>query len=455
MSYRTQDQVAQEFIAEGRRRNITERGIVICIATGLVESNLTVYANAKVPDSLALPHDAVGSDSYSVGPLQQQVVWGNGGWWWGDAATCMDPTKSAGLFYDRLVKFNYAAATTDAAAGAIAQDIQDSQFPDRYAARMAEAQGYYSRLSGNAPVPQPTEPAWFTEHNIIDGSGSQDRNGRKPRLFILHTEEGNMTGQALDDWMDNNSVSYHYIVGNDGVAWDLVDTDLASWSVLDANNYTINLVFAPSFAAWTRNEWLNNMGTGIQIAAYLCAQDCHKYGIPPVVRVGNSASGYPSLATNDGVTDHYGITVGLGIGTHTDVGKFFPWDQFQTYLTQFFNNGIEEDDMFTDDDRALLKRVHFELTNPWNSASMYAAKDETPNPGNTLVGVGLSIDSMTHAKVVEDQALKGDADSIMRILRTAAGEGLYGDDPRVVKRATAAAEEIPKDILQAYEDAQK
>jgi hypothetical protein len=156
MPYRTKDQVASEFIAEGKRRGIMERGIVICIATGLVESNLTVYANSKVPESMSLPHDAVGSDGYSVGPLQQQVRKGaNGQWWWGPADVCMDPTKSAGLFYDRLVKRDYNHGDP----GAHAQAIQQSAFPDRYAQRMAEAQKYYDRLAG-----QPTQ-----ETNVVSG----------------------------------------------------------------------------------------------------------------------------------------------------------------------------------------------------------------------------------------------------------------------------------------------
>ncbi|WP_109748887.1 N-acetylmuramoyl-L-alanine amidase [Mycolicibacterium conceptionense] len=160
--YRTKDQVAQEFIAEGRRRGIAPRGIVICIATGLVESNLTVYANAKVPGSLALPHDAVGSDGMSVGPLQQQVIMGNG-WWWGPVDVCQDPTKSAGLFYDRLAKLPY-QNTTDAAAGAIAQQIQKSAFPDRYAQRMSEAQGYYDRLSTpGGTVGVSGDPVWLED----------------------------------------------------------------------------------------------------------------------------------------------------------------------------------------------------------------------------------------------------------------------------------------------------
>lgn len=328
--YRTKDQVASEFIAEGKRRGITERGIVICIATGLVESNLTVYANSKVPESLSLPHDAVGSDGKSVGPLQQQVVWGNGGWWWGDAATCMDPTRSAGLFYDRLVKKPYQSATSDVAAGAIAQSIQGSAFPDRYATRMAEAQKYYNRLSQGAAVPDSNRPD-FNEFPLWSPS-SQSRSGTKVDLFLLHTQEGGGGNSAAEDlakYLGNpaNQVSYHYTISqaSDGgvTVVDVVDTDKASWSVLSANNRSINLCFAGSRASWTRDQWMKQ-SKAIDVAAYLAVQDCKKYGIPfKVIGTGGTYS-----ADRAGVADHQYVTKVLGDGTHTDVGSGFPVDYF-------------------------------------------------------------------------------------------------------------------------------
>ncbi|WP_163746818.1 hypothetical protein [Mycolicibacterium helvum] len=145
------DQVALAFIAEDRRRNITPRGIVIALSVGLVESNLKIYANPKVPASMQIPHNAVGYDSYSVGPCQQQVVMGANGWWWGDAATCMNPTSSSGLFYDRLVRFDYnsTAHTPGWCAAEIPQPAK--QYRGRYDDRMAEAQQLYNRLANQAP----------------------------------------------------------------------------------------------------------------------------------------------------------------------------------------------------------------------------------------------------------------------------------------------------------------
>lgn len=144
------DRHALDILAEGRRRGITARGQTIALATALVESNITIYANAKVPASMALPHEAVGYDGFSVGIFQQQVVWGANGWWWGDAATCMDPTLSAGLFYERLARLNYQDITRSP--GSFAQAVQSSAYPDRYDQRWGDAEDLYRRLATITPA---------------------------------------------------------------------------------------------------------------------------------------------------------------------------------------------------------------------------------------------------------------------------------------------------------------
>lgn len=139
------DRHALDVIREGQRRVITPRGIQIALATCYVESNFIIYANAKVPDSMTNPlREAVGADGFSVGIFQQQVVHDVGGWWWGDAATCMNPTLSAGLFYDRLARLDYNGPNSP---GSYAQAVQSSAFPDRYDTRYADAVQLYNRLS--------------------------------------------------------------------------------------------------------------------------------------------------------------------------------------------------------------------------------------------------------------------------------------------------------------------
>lgn len=143
------DQYAVTIINKGRSMGVSERGIKIALATAIVESGIKVYANSKVPSSMRLPHDDVGTDGYSVGIFQQQVVRGESGWWWGDSATCMDPESSAGLFYGRLKRFDYNGPNSP---GSYAQAVQQSDYPDRYDEHWDEAEQLYNRLANLYPT---------------------------------------------------------------------------------------------------------------------------------------------------------------------------------------------------------------------------------------------------------------------------------------------------------------
>ena len=127
----TGNKYADAIIQEGRRRGITDRGIQIALATAMVESGMKMYANPADPQSMQMPHDAVGYDHDSVGLFQQRA---NGAW--GSTADRMDPARSAGMFYEQLAKQDY--NTGDA--GAHAQRVQRSAFPDRYGQKMGDAQ---------------------------------------------------------------------------------------------------------------------------------------------------------------------------------------------------------------------------------------------------------------------------------------------------------------------------
>jgi len=181
-------------------------------------------------------------------------------------------------------------------------------------------------------MPAVTKPQ-YAETNLINGwPNCQSRNGTKPRYAVLHTTEG-AGGMDLVNYMRGAEVSYHYVVGNDGQVYDLVDTDDASWSCLSANGYTINYVFGPSFAAWTSDQWLSNMGRGIQIMAWLIASDLVKYDLPCRVSLGPN---YTPIDT--GVVDHRYFTKVVQDGnTHGDVGDGFPASTFTSYLTTFYN----------------------------------------------------------------------------------------------------------------------
>jgi len=212
-----QDQYALAVLGEGRRRLITDRGIQIAFATVFVESNWLNYANARVPESMVLPHDAVGADAYSVGLFQQQVRDTGNGWWWGDARTCMDPTLSAGLFFGRLVKLDYNNLARSP--GSYAQAVQQSAFPDRYDQRWNDAVALYNRLAGTptpvpVPVPVPPPPVEGFLMALTDQQ-QQDlfhaiMNPRQSRSPLRHLDEGNV-GDTPDQVWDIDS-SVHILV---------------------------------------------------------------------------------------------------------------------------------------------------------------------------------------------------------------------------------------------------
>ena len=99
----------------------------IAVETALTESGLRMYANENNPESLRLPHDAVGSDHGSVGLFQQQVGGAhNSTANWGTTSELMDPEVSTKKFLDVLLRLDWIPMTNWAAA----QAVQHSAFAD-------------------------------------------------------------------------------------------------------------------------------------------------------------------------------------------------------------------------------------------------------------------------------------------------------------------------------------
>lgn len=186
----------------------------------------------------------------------------------------------------------------------------------------------HTRQEGNIMAGKPA----FNEFALWSSNNSP--RTQKPSMLLLHTQEsggGDAAAETLARWFqDANNVSYHYTISqaadNGVTVVDCVDTDLASWSVLDYNNRSINLCFAGSSASWSRAQWLTQ-GRAIDVAAYLAVQDAAKYGFKPVV-VPPPYNGAP------GISDHAYVTH-MGVGTHTDVGSGFPWDVFAAAVAKY------------------------------------------------------------------------------------------------------------------------
>ena len=337
----SKDDYARAIIGEGKRRGVSPKGCVIAVAVALVETNLIMYANRNDPESLKYAYEKLSTDKNSSGLFQQRPEW------WGTAADRMDPARSAGMFFEQLVKLDYNSPAHSP--GWYAQQVQKSAYPSRYDERMGEAQQIYDGLNGSVETVA-DKPA-CTELDYMGGGGRSNRS-RPPVNFLLHTEEGNSSAVDLAVYCNgSHDVSYHYTV-RDGILCDVVDTDYASWSVLDANAYTLNICFAGSRSAWSRAEWLKRE-RDIEIAAYIAVQDCRKYNIPLTVIK-------PPYVKGPGISDHRYVTDALGIGNHTDVGPNFPWDVFENYVIKWANGGkVVNPKMDTDKRLARIERLLF------------------------------------------------------------------------------------------------
>ncbi|OMB83251.1 hypothetical protein A5746_30295, partial [Mycolicibacterium conceptionense] len=341
---RTREQIAREVHAVALARGLDELATVIALMTISTEVGTGTGdnrkwwcpANDRVPATKNYPNDSKSDDNRSSGYFQQQPG-PNGEPWWGTPEDMMTLPRAANMFLERLADDYGRAANNPALAGQFAQRVQQSAFPDRYAEKWDEAWAVLRRALGDQPptttpeVPVADNRPDFNEY-WVQSPSSQPRNGTKIDLWLLHTQEGGGGNDAADDlahYLANpaNKVSYHYTASqaSDGgvTVCDVVDTDLASWSVLSANNRSINFCFAGSRASWSRADWMKQ-SKAIDVAAYLAVQDCKKYGIPIVV----IGTGGKYSVARAGIADHRYVTDILKDGTHTDVGAGFPVDYF-------------------------------------------------------------------------------------------------------------------------------
>jgi hypothetical protein len=130
---------AATIIAAARLRGLSQRAMVVALATAMQESDLRNVASTAVPESLNYPHQGVEVDHDSVGLFQQRPSQG-----WGTVAELMDPAHSAGLFFDRLVRVPDWESMSVAGA---AQAVQRSAFPDAYQQHQSVAERVVAALA--------------------------------------------------------------------------------------------------------------------------------------------------------------------------------------------------------------------------------------------------------------------------------------------------------------------
>lgn len=137
----TRAEYVSAVVDAGRQAGASDDGIIVALMVVLQESRLNMYANTGNPESLTLPHDAVGHDHDSVGLFQQRDSWGS-------TSDRMDAATSAKLFYDRLIP--WMEAHPGASLGAAAQGVQVSAFPDAYTQWEDAARQLVSGVSGES-----------------------------------------------------------------------------------------------------------------------------------------------------------------------------------------------------------------------------------------------------------------------------------------------------------------
>jgi hypothetical protein len=156
---------------------------------------------------------------------------------------------------------------------------------------------------------------------MISSPNYSSRNGAKVRLVVVHTAEGARTTAALGNYFANASVQASSHVGIDETSVEqYVDYSRASWTVRAGNPISDNAELC-GFAAWTRDQWLNEHRGMLNLAAKWVRERCLARGIPIVKLTPAQVA-----AGQAGVIGHIDWTLGMRDGTHTDPGNGFPWD---------------------------------------------------------------------------------------------------------------------------------
>jgi len=159
---------------------------------------------------------------------------------------------------------------------------------------------------------------WYPSPNYSTG-------GSTKRLLVLHTTEG---------WGDSPSGMYDcaiYFQGNVGASSDVIIDSFHpghicegvapynnAWTQCGFNSQTASAAEQCGYAAWSRNEWLNNRMSLLENAAAWLAEESHRFGIPLTeLSSSQSQDGY-----SKGVTYHSRLGPD-GCG-HSDPGSGYP-----------------------------------------------------------------------------------------------------------------------------------
>ncbi len=164
----------------------------------------------------------------------------------------------------------------------------------------------------------PTKPT--ITHLVVNHSS---REGKTPRLIVIHTTEGsNHTGlsdlRGLINYFDQPSVQASSHVANDAEGNDarMVRDEDKAWTESYINPIGLSIEQI-AFSSWSRAEWFSHPHQLTNTANWI-AYWSRKYDIP--IRRGAAPHGY---LIRSGVVAHKWLGI-LG-GGHSDPGWGFPW----------------------------------------------------------------------------------------------------------------------------------
>jgi hypothetical protein len=168
---------------------------------------------------------------------------------------------------------------------------------------------------------------------------SQSRDGAAVLWITIHTAEGatdefpsrpDLDAGSADDLLrffeGKRDRSCHAVCDDDKIIDNLVPYDRAAWTLRGGNNRSDNLEMC-GIASWSRAEWLTHDGMLQNAAKWVARRLTARAMAPHRVTVTECAN-----RSHRGYMDHWTYTRATGDGTHTDVGKFFPWDVFGNYV---------------------------------------------------------------------------------------------------------------------------
>lgn len=223
---------ASKIVQEGQRRKLPNIAMVLAVQCAMGESSLINLGHGDEAQGVTNPD---GSPTTSKGLFQQQDFWG-------PLAVRMDPAKSAGLFYDRLVTTNYEGANDAGSASRAINQVQGNQDPMHYAPFYEDAKIVVDACiaagsSGGGDGKPPSGPLGARMKRSIEGMNgrSVDVDGafgaQCADVGMQYAKDlwgiGMVTGNGVDYWRQPQIAPYCKAVpANQPPRYG----DIASWS---------------------------------------------------------------------------------------------------------------------------------------------------------------------------------------------------------------------------------